>query len=130
MSREEQFARQICRMLDRGTQALDHDVVERLRAARERALEHQHVVAFSPAIVGAGGTALLNGDTEKHPLRTLLLILAIMLGMAISFYWNGFEQADRNETIDSALLADDLPPKAYLDPGFQAWLEEDASSGN
>lgn len=128
MSREEQFARQVCRVLDRGTEELDHGIAERLRAARERALQNQHVAALSPAIVGAGGTALLSGADAKHPLRTPLLILAIVLGMAVSYYWNGFDQVDQNETIDSALLADDLPPKAYLDPGFQAWLSHYAQS--
>lgn len=129
MSREEQFARQICRVLDRGTEELDHGIAEHLRAARERALQHQHVAMFSPAIVGAGGTALLGRDEEKHPLRTALAIMALLLGVALSYYWNGFSQASENEAIDSALLADDLPPNAYLDKGFQAWLEKDSPAG-
>lgn len=130
MSREEQFARQVCRVLERDTEELDHAIAERLRAARERALQHQHVAALSPAIVGAGGTALLNGDEAKHPLRTALAILALLLGVSLSYYWNGFSQANENEAIDSALLADDLPPNAYLDKGFQAWLEkQDAPAG-
>lgn len=127
-NREEQFARQICHMLDRSTEELDHGITERLRAARERALQHQHVAAISTAIVGAGGTALLGTDDEKHPLRTALAILALLLGVSLSYYWNGFTQAGENEAIDSALLADDLPPNAYLDKGFQAWLEKENSS--
>jgi hypothetical protein len=129
MSREEQFARQICRVLDRGTQELDPGIAERLRATRERALQRQHFTAAAPAIVGAGGTAVLGGDDEKHPLRTLLAILALLLGVSLAYYWNGFSQASENEAIDSALLADDLPPKAYLDRGFQAWLEKDSPAG-
>jgi hypothetical protein len=129
MSREEQFARQICRVLDRGTAELDHGITERLRAARERALQRQPVAILSPAIVGAGGTALLGTDDERHPLRTMLAILALLLGVSLSYYWNGFNQASENEVIDSALLADDLPPNAYLDRGFQAWLEKDSSTG-
>lgn len=128
-NREEQFARRICRVLDRGTAELDHGITERLRATRERALQHQHAAAVSTAIVGAGGTALLGGDDEKHPLRTALAILALLLGVGLSYYWNGFTQADENEAIDSALLADDLPPNAYLDKGFQAWLEKDSPAG-
>lgn len=127
MSREEQFARQICHVLDRGTEKLDHGIAERLRAARERALQRQHAFVPSPAIVGAGGTALLGGDDEKHPLRTALAILALLLGVVFSYYWNGLSQADENEAIDSALLADNLPPTAYLDKGFQAWLEKQDS---
>ncbi len=125
--REEQFARQICRVLDRGTEELDRGIAERLRAARERVLQHQPVLVAGPAIVGAGGTALLGGDEEKHPLRTALAILALLLGVSLSYYWNGFSQAYENEAIDSALLADDLPPNAYLDKGFQAWLEKQAA---
>lgn len=127
--REEQFARQICHVLERSTENLDPAIAERLRAARERALQRQHVASLAPAMVGAGGTALLSGDEAKHPLRTALAILALLLGVSISYYWNGFSQANENEAIDSALLADDLPPNAYLDKGFQAWLEKDSPSG-
>ena len=129
MSREEQFARQICHVLNRGTDSLDRTIAERLRAAREQALHHQHVAVLAPAIVSSGGTALLGNDDEKHPLRTLLAILALLLGVAFSYYWNGFSKANENEAIDSALLADELPPTAYLDKGFQAWLEKDSSAG-
>lgn len=129
MSHEEQFARQLCRVLDRGTQELDHGIVERLRATRERALQRQGFLIATPAIVGAGGTAILGGNAEKHPLRTLFAILALLVGVSLSYYWNGFNQASENEAIDSALLADDLPPNAYLDRGFQAWLEKDSPAG-
>lgn len=130
MSREAQFARQICHILDQGTADLDHAITERLRAIRERALQRQHIVAYSPAIVSAGGTAVLGGgDDEKHPLRTLLAMLALLLGVSLAYYWNGFSQASDNAVIDTALLADDLPPNAYLDKGFQAWLEKDSAAG-
>ena len=130
MSREEDiFARQLCRVLDQGTLAIDRSVAERLRAARERALQRQLVAVAAPAIVGADGTALLTGKDEKHPLRTALAILALLLGVSFTYYWNGFTQASEDEVIDSALLADDLPPNAYLDKGFQAWLQEHQAIG-
>lgn len=130
MSQEELFARQVCRVLDRGAQNLDHEIVERLRAARERALQHQRVLVHQTALVGAGGTALMGDHDERHPLRTLLAMLALLVGVTLAYVWNGFNQATDNEAIDSALLADDLPPHAYLDKGFQAWLEKDSSSGD
>ncbi len=130
MSREEDiFARQLCRVLDHGTLSIDRSVAERLRAARERALQRQLVAVAAPAIVGADGTALLTGKDEKHPLRMALAILALLLGVSFTYYWNGFTQASEDEVIDSALLADDLPPNAYLDKGFQAWLQEDQAIG-
>jgi len=128
MSREEHFARQICHLLDRSADDLDATVAERLRAARCRAIELRPARAHAPAlsIVGAGGTA--GGLSGGHPLRSLLVALALLLGMGVAYYWNGFDQADINEEVDIALLSDDLPPKAYLDPGFQAWLSHYAQS--
>lgn len=131
MSHEEQFARRICQVLDRGTEQIDHGIAERLRAARERALQLQPVRVATPALasLGAGGAATLGGGDTAHPLRSLLAMLALLLGVSMAYVWNGFNQASENEAIDSALLADDLPPSAYLDKGFQAWLEKDTPSG-
>jgi hypothetical protein len=133
MSREEQFARQICRVLDGGTLELDSGVAERLRAARERALQRRSVPVEAFAIVGSGGTAqahIGHGDgNTSHPVRTLLALLALLFGVGLAYYWNGFHQASENEEVDSALLADDLPPNAYLDRGFQAWLEKRSPAG-
>lgn len=121
MSPEEQFARRLCALLDRQGMSLDPLIVERLRAARVRALDRQRVALAGEApIVGAGGTAVV--FRGAHPWRNLLAILSFLLCMGGAYIWNGFEQAESNVEIDSALLADDLPPKAYLDPGFQAWL--------
>jgi predicted metal-dependent phosphoesterase TrpH len=127
MKPEERFARQLCRVLDQGTRDLDHSITERLRAGRERALQQQVATAEAFTIVGAGGTAVSFGG-DRHPLRTMFAILALLLGVSLAYYWNGFNQANENEEIDSALLADDLPPNAYLDRGFQAWIEKSPAS--
>ncbi len=136
MNPEQQFARQICRILDLGTRSLERDILENLRAGRERAIQRRLAVAHNFAdltIVGAGGTALkLGPDRGRRGLGTLLSIVALVLGVSFSYYWNGFSQASTNVEVDSALLAGDLPPSAYLDRGFQAWLEtlsENSSSG-
>ncbi|WP_172600086.1 DUF3619 family protein [Sulfuricystis multivorans] len=130
MNQEELFARQVCRVLDRETQNLDHEIVERLRAARERALQRQRVLVPKTVLVGADGTALMDGNEGRHPLRIWLAMLALLIGVGLAYVWNGYNQASENEEIDSALLADDLPPHAYLDKGFQAWLEQDSASGD
>lgn len=124
MDNEERFARLLCRALDRGTTGLDSALAERLRAARERALACQPVAASAGLVIDAGGVAHLGhpDDESSHPWRSLLLVLVMLLGMGLAYYWNSSQQAEANEEIDSALLADDLSPKALLDPGFQAWL--------
>jgi len=127
MNRADHFSRQICHWLDRGLDDLDPDVAERLRVARWRALERQPVRACAPvfAIAGGDGTARSGGG---HFLRTLLALCVLLVGIVLAYHWNGFKQAGANEVIDAALLADDLPPKAYLDPGFRTWLSHYAQS--
>ncbi|MBA3032681.1 MAG: DUF3619 family protein [Gammaproteobacteria bacterium] len=132
MNSEQQFARQICRVLDLGTRSIEPVVAERLRAARERALQRQLFPVQAIEILGAGGSTVLQtgwfGDSGRT-LRSLLSILALLLGVSLSYYWNGYVQAGVNEEIDSALLAGDLPPSAYLDRGFQIWLENNSPAG-
>jgi hypothetical protein len=132
MNPEQQFARQICRVLDLGARSIDPLVTERLRAARERALQLQLFPIQAVEIVGAGAGAVLQGSWLSgggRSLRNLFSILAVILGVSMAYYWNGFVQASVNEEIDSALLAGDLPPSAYLDRGFQAWLEKSSPAG-
>lgn len=128
MSREERFARQVCQLLDKSVGDLDPAIAERLRAARWRAIERQSLAepVGEVSIVGAGGTAFRHGGSRS--LRILVGMCALLIGMGSVYYWNGFDQAQVNEEIDIALLSDDLPPKAYLDPGFQAWISHYAQS--
>lgn len=130
MDQEELFISQIRRSLDLGIQELEPATLERLRAARERALAHRLVANVRIGAAAGGGAVIdLEDDEKRHPLRTLLAILALLLGVVFAYYWNAFEQASENEEVDSALLSEDLPPNAYLDRGFQAWLEKHSSSG-
>jgi hypothetical protein len=62
--------------------------------------------------------------------RSLLADMALCVGATGTYYWNAFEQAREYEEIDSALLADELPPSAYLDRGFHAWLERASDSSS
>ncbi|MCX7897978.1 MAG: DUF3619 family protein [Rhodocyclaceae bacterium] len=121
--REERLAKAICNNLERSLKDLDPWVTERLRAAREQALalHPAYSTAYEDEIIGRGGSARL-AQAGGHFWRTAIAILAMVTGIVFAYYWNAFDQSDANEEIDSALLADDLSPKAYLDPGFQAWL--------
>ena len=54
--------------------------------------------------------------------------LALLLGMWISFYLDSVNYITALEEVDSALLADDLPPEAFLDNDFFEWLKDDTSA--
>jgi Na+-translocating ferredoxin:NAD+ oxidoreductase RnfE subunit len=62
--------------------------------------------------------------------RSLLAVMALSVGIMGTYYWNAFQQSQEFEEIDSALLADELPPSAYLDRGFHVWLERASDSSS
>lgn len=126
MSNEElKIAYKVRQALNRGTEALDKDIAARLHEARQSALAHQKVRVGGLALAGLGHFA-----SHRLPAfgRTAVAAFALLLGVVFSYYWNHFEQAAENEEVDSALLSDDLPPAAYLDKGFQAWLDRSQQS--
>lgn len=116
--------------LNRGADALPHDMSERLRVARERAVasarQHRHAPAAATAtsVVSAGrGRAALSGGPSWWWRLVAALPLALLLaGMVLLQQHFDTEQVNAAAEIDSALLADELPPAAYRDPGFQEYL--------
>lgn len=116
---------------------IDRDCTERLRAAREQALARRKVSALPehlPVAVPlvAADLALAGGQGASVPaieglglwtrLASLLPLVALVAGLwtiqAIQNHHRAAELAD----VDAALLTDDLPPSAYADPGFLAFL--------
>lgn len=112
--------------------ALPHDLAERLRAGREQALARMRarpaaVSAAAPAgvVVGrtAGRAALLGGGPSWGVrLASALPLLLLLLGLFAIEQWNDAQQVHAAAEIDALLLADDLPPAAYADPGFGEFL--------
>ncbi len=106
-------------------------IAERLRAARERALERRRI-AHEPALAWERGAALrisdgATGGSESAGGRSLRLLLATALLLAGLFAIYSGQQAQRAaevEELDALLLTDDLPIDAYLDRGFEAWLKK------
>jgi Protein of unknown function (DUF3619) len=115
--------------LDLATQNMGHDLSERLRIARVRALESRpapiRLMRFRTALQ-AHGSLSGPGDEGLNLWRILasaLPLVALVMGLILV-------QAIQQEitesdiaSIDSALLLDDLPPDAYTDPGFLQFLK-------
>ena len=107
-------------ILNQGVDSLDRRIVDRLHNARQIALNCQKVPVAGMRLAGAGSGFDVSLFASA---RNLVAIAALLVGATGTYYWNAFEQAREYEEIDSALLADELPPSVYLDRGFQAWLE-------
>jgi len=123
---EQQFANKVRGALDQATLRVDPVIVERLRAARERALEGrrpERVSALAWADNVLGGIGGLGGLW----LRLVLPAIFVVLSVAAIYTWQQKQRLAEIEEIDAELLTDDLPIDAYLDRGFEAWLKKRAA---
>ena len=131
---ELQFANKIRQALNQGMR-LDAHISERLRAARERALERRRVPAGAlrePALAWARSTAdgVIGGfgGFGGFSLRLLLPTALLVAGLIAIYGWQQEQRAADIEEIDAQLLTDDLPIDAYLDRGFETWLKKVSSN--
>lgn len=126
---EERFGFRIRQNLNRGLPDISPAAARRLEAARHLALARQKQTAPQMAAAGQHGIKLDIGHLGHLPhVRQGLAILALLIGMAIAFYWQSDEYVSELGDVDSALLSDDLPPEAFMDKDFFKWLKEDDSS--
>jgi hypothetical protein len=129
---QDEFGLRIAARLNSASLDLPHDISERLRAARTRAvkarLKTQTRMQTSAGMVQQNGSALLNfgGDEGLNiwsRLASLLPLIALVAGLALIQTIMDDDRANELAEIDSALLIDDLPPAAYADPGFLQFLK-------
>jgi len=129
---QDEFGLRIAARLNSASLELPHDISERLRAARTRAvaarLKPQTRLQTSTAAIHQNGAALLNfgGDEGLNiwsRLASFLPLIALVAGLALIQNIMDDDRANELAEIDSALLVDDLPPAAYADPGFLQFLK-------
>jgi hypothetical protein len=59
-------------------------------------------------------------------LALLLPVVALLLGLWGIQRYQRLEHVEATTAVDMQLLTDELPPDAYADPGFEAYLNQDA----
>jgi len=125
MDNELHIAHRVRQLLNADTR-VDGPVAERLRAARNTALERRKIesaagAAFADNVLGRvrSGAGL--------SLRVIVPVLALGIALAVTVSWGQKQRAAEVEELDALLLSSDLPIDAYLDRGFEAWLKKRAS---
>lgn len=128
-------ARLAARLIDAlapGLDRLPHDVTERLRFAREQALARARQARLAGAadtgvVVATGRSqAVLAGFAPWwRPAASLVPLVLLLAGLVLIDDWVLREQVMAAADIDTQLLADDLPPAAYSDPGFAEYLRSE-----
>ncbi|WP_428825382.1 DUF3619 family protein [Azonexus sp. IMCC34842] len=124
---EERYAQHVRQVLNHGLNDIPPAAARRLEAARHLALSRQKQVEPRLALAGFGAYAFKSGSPIPY-LKQTLSIVALLLGMWLSFYWHSVQYVTELEQVDTALLADDLPPEAFLDNDFFEWLKDDSSA--
>jgi hypothetical protein len=133
---QDHFAMRLSARLGERSEQLPHDISERLRFGRETALKRaselrrkQLNALTATGIAGIGqGTISLSGP--KHSpwwikLGSFVPLVGLVLGLVLIQQGQIHEQIMAAADVDTALLADNLPPDAYSDPGFSEYLSTD-----
>lgn len=124
------FAYKVRRAMTESSEKLPEATLERLAAARQLALSRQkqaeptRALALGGVLAGANGASFSRkGWVKKSWLALPLLVL--MLGLYGLYEHEQEQQINDLAEIDAAVLVDELPPDAYLDSGFNAYLNKE-----
>lgn len=124
---ESRAARLILRRLDTLDDPLPHDIRQRLQFGRERALAaavaaRRQTARNAVPLSRAGGAAALGGSGWWR-LASLAPLVVLVCGLVLIDHANRSQLIHAAAEVDAVLLADELPPAAYSDPGFAEFLK-------
>jgi hypothetical protein len=131
---EARFGLRVAAALNRRAEMGGHDISERLRFAREQALERARATRRATAQVAGGGSTIVGTSTSgaavlgRHPswwtgLASAVPLVMLVAGLVLIDEWHDQAQIAAAADVDAALLSDALPPDAYSDPGFVEFLQ-------
>ena len=107
-----------------------HDIAERLRVAREQAVlraraqrQARLAPAGAPAPGAARGAVTFGGGRFWLGLASWVPLAVLIGGLVLIQQRTDEEHVMAAAEIDAVLLADDLPPAAWTDPGFREYLK-------
>jgi hypothetical protein len=123
---ETRLAARFAELLRESAESPPADIAERLRVAREQAVARGRAAraAGAPLVDVGGGSAALGRWNDWWPRLGVVLPVAVLAAGVLLL--SDLRDRDRSAVaaeIDAVLLADDLPPAAYADPGFVAFLK-------
>ena len=132
----DRMGQQLAQLLTQSSGELPHDVSERLRVARQRALAARKLEAAPRTQVLAQGSSLTLAGPESEGLGlwgvlgSALPLLALLVGLGTVQWLDRQQAVSELAEIDTALLVDDLPPAAYSDPGFVQFLRQGSAEAD
>ncbi len=131
-AKEARLALRLTAHLTEQASDLPADLSERLRFAREQALEKARTARQTQQVAASGvaswgpSMALFGSDPKPRwwmQLGAVLPLVALVAGLVLIQRLHDGHQISAAAEIDALLLSDDLPPMAYADPGFVEFLK-------
>lgn len=117
------FQFRIRQHLNASARSVSPAVATRLHQARRKALESQKIPARGLSLASIGGFVTEHLAPRSWSVLGMLLIVLAIVGSGV--LGEVLHITDLEE-VDSALLADDLPIDAYLDRGFDTWVQNNS----
>lgn len=124
------FAFKVKRALNESAENIPAATLDRLASARKTALARKKqeapvaVLAFKGAVAGNNGFSFHGPVSWLGKLGIILPLLVLVLGMMGIYHYEQQQRIDELADIDAAVLVDELPPAAYVDTGFTAYMNK------
>jgi hypothetical protein len=122
----DQFGRASAALLRQGTQSLPAGIKDRLHAARMKALsvrKPEKALAQKPVFAGVAGDWSSGGNSLWDTVGWVAPLVVLVFGLIGIAQWQDESRINDIAEVDAALLSDDVPPDAYADSGFLAFLK-------
>jgi hypothetical protein len=122
----DQFGRASAALLNQSTQNLSAGIKDRLYAARMKALsvrKAEKVLIQKPVLAGVSGNWNSGSNGIWDTAGWIAPLVVLVFGLIGIAQWQNDSRINDIAEVDAALLSDDVPPDAYADGGFLAFLK-------
>ncbi len=123
---EQEFGKRVTRLLNAQSKNLSGDVQLRLRDARATALSRAKAEPVFVTQLQTTHRSFRNSSWNK-PIWSftgwLVPITVVAFGLIAIAEWQEDQRIKDIANVDIALLTDDVPPDAFVDNGFMAYLK-------
>ena len=122
----DQFGRASAALLNEGAQVLPKNIKERLYAARMKAIsvkKAEKAFVQKSVLAGITGNWSFGSNGRWDSVGWMAPLVVLVFGLIAIAQWQDDSRINDIAEVDAALLSDDVPPDAYADSGFMAFLK-------
>ena len=122
----DQFGQASAALLRQGTQSIPQSVKDRLYAARMKALsvrKPENVRIQKQVLAGTARNWTSGSNGVWDTVGWIAPLVVLVFGLIGIAQWQDDSRINDIAEVDAALLSDDVPPDAYADSGFMAFLK-------